>query len=84
MLPNGASRADATTLVNLNPKSTILPASNALVWGAHAPCVLVSAPHRNELVLRGRGEEIVDLTKVNLFREARRAISSRDSAVAVN
>jgi hypothetical protein len=68
LLPNGASRAEATTLINLNPKSNILPASNALVWGAHAPRVLVSAPHRNELVLSGRGDEIVDLEKVNLFR----------------
>jgi hypothetical protein len=46
----------------------MLPSADAFVWGAHAPCVLVSAPRRNELVLGGRGDEIVDLAKVNLFR----------------
>jgi hypothetical protein len=80
----GLADCSKTTLFNLNPNSNILPASNALVWGAHAPRVLVSAPHRNELVLSGRGDEVVDLAKVNLFREARRAISSCDSAIAVN
>ena len=45
----------------------MLPAADALSGERNAPCVLVSAPRRNELVLGGRGDEIVDLAKVKLF-----------------
>jgi hypothetical protein len=40
-----------------------------------APCVLVSAPRRNELVLSGRGDEIVDLQKL-IFLGRREGLSA--------